>query len=239
MGYAILTAYMTFATIFLAIKGVQQVAASRNHGATSSDLFMNAIFRDVVVPLSVTVGSYVVASIIHMDLWHIVTSFMPYILVAPSHINILNVFAFANVHDILWGTKGDSRVTVGVAKTSKGESAVEVVFPTPERNVNAAYEDAIDVLLTKPPKEEKMVDTATAQEDYYREFSTSVLMAWVLSNALLVAVILITNGSAKTHGAEDMVNGYMIFILYSVAFFALVRFIGSTMYMVIRLLVGE
>jgi len=215
------------------------VAASRHHGATSSDLFTNAIFRDVVVPLSVTVGSYAVASIIHMDPWHIVTSFVPYILVAPSHINILNVFAFANVHDILWGTKGDSRVTVGVVKTSKGESAVEVAVPTPERNVNAAYEDAIDVLLTRPPKEEKMVDAATAQEDYYREFSTSVLMAWVLSNALLVAVILTTNGSAKTQGAEDTVNGYMIFILYSVAFFALVRFIGSTMYMVIRLLVGE
>jgi chitin synthase len=61
---------------------------------------------------------------------------------------------------------------VAVAKTSKGENAIEVVVSTPERNVNAAYEDAIDVLLTKPPKEEKMVDTATAQEDYYREFST-------------------------------------------------------------------
>jgi len=74
-------------------------------------------------------------------------------------------------------------------------------------------------------------------------------------------VCSITNGSARTHGAEDTVNGYMIFILYSVAFFAralssvlshgswavldacplspVVRFIGSTMYMVIRLLVGE
>jgi chitin synthase len=61
---------------------------------------------------------------------------------------------------------------VGVAKTRKGESTIEVVVPMPERNVNAAYEDAIDVLLTKPPKEEKMVDTVTAQEDYYREFST-------------------------------------------------------------------
>jgi len=61
---------------------------------------------------------------------------------------------------------------VGVVKTSKGASAVEVAVPTPERNVNAAYEDAIDVLLTRPPKEEKMVDAATTQEDYYREFST-------------------------------------------------------------------
>ena len=61
---------------------------------------------------------------------------------------------------------------MGVVKTSKGASAVEVAVLTPERNVNAAYEDAIDVLLTRPPKEEKMVDAATTQEDYYREFST-------------------------------------------------------------------
>ena len=61
---------------------------------------------------------------------------------------------------------------MGVVKTSRGKSAVKVAVPPPERNVNAVYEDAIDVLLTKPPKEEKMVDTATAQEDYYREFST-------------------------------------------------------------------
>jgi hypothetical protein len=33
-------------------------------------------------------------------------------------------------------------------------------------------------------------------------------------------VCSITNGSAKTHGAKDTINGYMIFILYSVAFLA-------------------
>ena len=61
---------------------------------------------------------------------------------------------------------------MGVVKTSRGKSAVKVAVPPPERNVNAVYEDAIDVLVTRPPKEEKMVDTATAQEDYSWEFST-------------------------------------------------------------------
>ena len=42
------------------------MAASRHHGAISSDTFTNAIFCDVVLPLSVPVGSYVVASIIHV-----------------------------------------------------------------------------------------------------------------------------------------------------------------------------
>ena len=84
-------------------------------------------------------------------------------------------------------------------------NAVEVAVPTAETDINAAYEDAIHVLSTKPPKEEKKIDAATQQEDYYRNFRTkcvfappqsfvrdtesfffvcfvSVLLAWVLSN---------------------------------------------------------
>jgi len=76
--------------------------------------------------------------------------------------------------DVSWGTKGDNKVStdLGVVKTNKGENAVEVAVPTAETDINAAYEDAIHVLSTKPPKEEKKVDAATAQEDYYRNFRT-------------------------------------------------------------------
>jgi hypothetical protein len=109
--------------------------------------------------------------------------------------------------DVSWGTKGDTKVStdLGVVKSSKGDNAVDVAVPTAETDINAAYEDAIHVLSTKPPKEEKKVDAATAQEDYYRTFRTkcapslplifavtdpfflfflpySVLLAWVLSN---------------------------------------------------------
>ncbi|SRR5712691_729035 len=69
-----------------------------------------------------------------------------------------------------------------------------------------------------------------------------------------------TNGNAKTNGANHTVNGYLIFIFYSVALLAgaptfllsqrlfltlspifpsVVRLIGSTTYMIIRLFVGE
>ncbi|KAH9961842.1 glycosyltransferase family 2 protein [Russula compacta] len=240
VGYAIFTLYMTFAAMFLAIKGVEEVTAAEHRGAQFSDLFTNSIFRDIVVSLSATVGLYVVASIIHMDPWHMVTSFVQYTLIAPSYINILNVYAVSHV-DVSWGTKGDNKVSVdlGVVKAGKGENAVEVAVPTAEKDINAAYEDAIHVLSTKPPKEDKKVDAATAQEDFYRNFRTNVLLSWVLSNALLVAVILTTNGNAQTSGANHTVNGYLIFILYSVAILALVRFIGSTTYMIIRLFAGE
>jgi chitin synthase len=55
-----------FAAIFLSIKGVQQVAAAENRGASVSDLFSNAIFRDIVLSLAATIGLYIIASIIHV-----------------------------------------------------------------------------------------------------------------------------------------------------------------------------
>ena len=53
-----------FAAIFLTIKGVEQVAAAEHRGAAFTDLFSNAIFRDIAISISATVGLYVVASII-------------------------------------------------------------------------------------------------------------------------------------------------------------------------------
>lgn len=57
-------------------------------------------------------------------------------------------------------------------QTGKNKNEVEVAVPTAETDINAAYEDAIHVLTTKPPKEESKPDPATVQEDYYRSFRT-------------------------------------------------------------------
>ena len=45
----------------------------------------------------------------------------------------------------------------------------------------------------------------------------SVLLAWVLSNGLLAAAITSTNAKASSGGANKAVNGYMAFLLASVA----------------------
>ena len=123
-----------------------------------------------------------------------ITSFIQYLLIAPSYINVLNVYAvsrtrsnvghnrphshlarqFANVHDVSWGTKGDNKVgtDLGVVKTGKNKNEVEVAVPTAETDINAAYDDALHVLTTKPPPIVSKPDPATEQEDYYRTFRT-------------------------------------------------------------------
>ena len=48
------------------IKGVQQVSEADNCSVSLSDLFTNAIFRDIVISLAATIGLYVVTSLIHV-----------------------------------------------------------------------------------------------------------------------------------------------------------------------------
>ena len=57
---------MQFAAVFLTIRGVQEVSADKNRVAKFSDVFTNAISRDIVISISATIGLYVTASIIHV-----------------------------------------------------------------------------------------------------------------------------------------------------------------------------
>jgi chitin synthase len=122
-----------------------------------------------------------------------ITSFIQYLLMAPSYIAVLNVYAFANVHDVSWGTKGDNKAATDlgtVQAAGKNKNEVEVIVPTEQKDINAAYEDALHVLSEAPPKQEQKRSASTKQEDYYRNFRTNVLLAWTLSNALLGAVVV-------------------------------------------------
>jgi chitin synthase len=148
-----------------------------------------------------------------------ITSFIQYMLMAPSYISVLNVYAFANVHDVSWGTKGDNKVSteLGVVAAQGKDGTVEAVVPDQQNDIDANYDDALHVLRTKPPKVEATVDAGTQQEDYYRAFRTNVLLAWTLSNALLGAAVVSATSKAQDSSASSAVKGYMTFLLYSVA----------------------
>ncbi|KAF5366053.1 hypothetical protein D9758_006603 [Tetrapyrgos nigripes] len=225
----------------LAFKGIDQIVDDQ--GVNAGDLFDNTIFRNIVLSLVATLGLYLIASLIFFEPWHMITSFIQYMLMAPSYISVLNVYAFANVHDVSWGTKGDNKVTTELGtvdtKNSKDGKTVDAVVPDQQIDIDANYEDALHVLRTKPPKVEGKVDAATQQEDYYRTFRTNVLLAWTLSNGLLAAAVVSATSKAQDSSAGNAVKGYMTFLLYSVAGLAFVRFIGSTLYMIIRLFAGE
>ncbi|EJU02992.1 glycosyltransferase family 2 protein [Dacryopinax primogenitus] len=244
IGFALITIYMTTAAILLAVKGIEAAANNANQGIlTLTDFFANSIFRNIVLSLLATTGLYLISSLLFFEPWHMITSFLQYVLLAPSYINVLNVYAFCNVHDITWGTKGDNKIStdLGVVKSKADAKEVEVEIPTNEKDINAAYEDALHVLGSPAPPEVKKVDEKTAQEDWYKSFRTNVLLVWVLSNAALAVIITSATGniSIDTQTGNAEVNGYMAFVLFSVAGLALFRFVGATAYLIIRLFAGE
>ncbi|KAI6125833.1 glycosyltransferase family 2 protein [Pisolithus croceorrhizus] len=240
VGFGFVTIYMTFSAIYLAVKGMEEVAAT-DGSIKATDLFSSSIFRNIVFPLAATLSLYVAASLIFFEPWHMITSFGQYLCAAPSYIAVLNIYAFANVHHASRGIKGDNKLPtdLGVVSVGKNKNEVEVAVPTAEKDINAAYESAICVLSTKPPKEERKVDPAAQPKDDYKTFRTNVLLVWTLSNALLAAVVLSATPIPESGEVSKSVDGYMAFIFFSVVGLAFVRFIGSTTYLLVRLFVGE
>jgi chitin synthase len=212
-------------------------------------LFTNRIFVTLIVSMLSTYVLYIVASIMFLDPWHMVTSFLQYLLLTPTYINILNVYAFCNTHDITWGTKGDDKPEKLPAANMKPGGKVDVAIPTDDADLNTSYENELRTFSTKytPPK--RVIGEQEKHEDYYKGFRSAVVIAWMFCNLLLAAVVLNIGGVQRISRDEDAIEDpeaienarattYMAVVLYSVAVLAAVRFIGAVWFLITRLFRG-
>ncbi|CCM04085.1 uncharacterized protein FIBRA_06244 [Fibroporia radiculosa] len=222
---------LTMASFIVAYQGLK--FDGTDDGPLIVRIFTNSVARDIVISLLSTYGLYIISSLIALDPWHMVTSFVQYLLIAPSYIMILNVYAFANIHDISWGTKTEVvDKDPNQAVPGKNKNEVKLRLPTEKEELDRAYDDAIFVLKAKPIVVDQKPDP-THSEDFFKTIRTNVLLAWVLSNALLASTISskIPTVESVQLGTDKNSSGYFTFILYSIAMLALIRFIGSSMYM--------
>ena len=94
------------------------------------------------------------------------TSFIQYMLLLPSFVNILMVYAFCNTHDVSWGTKGsteDASSKLGSVTAKPGES-IHVELPSKE-NINSHYEKLLPELKKGTVSEAKSVDKGQMIQD--------------------------------------------------------------------------
>jgi chitin synthase len=96
--FALLMGYMLFCSAWLTIKGIQATIATlhsegqgfgQNFHDTVLAIFQNRIFRDLIVSSASTYGLYLLSSILFFDFLHMFTSFVQYLLLSPSYVNIL------------------------------------------------------------------------------------------------------------------------------------------------------
>lgn len=236
--FALLMIYMTFATLWITIISIQAVASDQ--GGSFTQMLGQSTFTNIVVSLCSTYVLYLVSSLLFLDPWHMFTSFMHYTLLSPSYTNILNVYAFCNTHDVSWGTKGDNTVAtdLGIVKHSKDTKEVEVELPTDEKDLNELYDEACSDLQKQVVPEKQHRDAKTKQEDYYRAFRTRIVISWIVSNLVLVVIITNTTTLDFMGSFQARSTAYLGFVLWSVAALSAIRFIGSTLYLIIRLFSG-
>ncbi len=123
------------------------------------------------------------------------TSFPQYLLVMSSYVNILNVYAFSNWHDVSWGTKGaDKADALPSAKTEKaadGKHTVIEEVDLPQADIDSQFEQTVKRALAPfvAPKE----STSKTLEDSYKSFRTRLVTMWIFSNAALSVGITTDN----------------------------------------------
>ncbi|KAM0798984.1 chitin synthase 2 [Usnea florida] len=235
-------AYLLFASVFITVRSIQIETAQK--GFNVRDLFANQLFFTLIVSLLSTYILYFVISFLFFDPWHLFTSFIQYLLLTPTYINILNVYAFCNTHDITWGTKGDDKAEKLPSANLKPGGKVDVAIPQDDGDLNAQYDAEMRTIASKPAKEVKVVSEAERQEDYYKGFRSAVVLCWMFCNLALAAVVLGVGGLETVKVGKETTDGaqrstiYMAVVLWSVAGLSLFRFIGAVWFLVVRLFRG-
>ena len=167
--------------------------------------------------------------------------FIQYLLLTPTYINILNVYAFCNTHDITWGTKGDDKAEKLPIANLKPGGKVEVNIPQDDGDLNDQYDAEMKMISVKAPKEVKNISATEKQEDYYKGFRSAVVLVWMFSNLALSAVVLSTAGTGGSYVGVSDPNAtaratiYMAVVLWSVAALSFFRFVGAMWFLVVRL----
>jgi chitin synthase len=194
--YVLVLSFYLVANAFMG--GMMDFDFDQGVGHFLSSFFSSSGGGIVLIALVSTYGIYIVASILYMDPWHILTSSWAYFLGMTTSINILMVYAFCNWHDVSWGTKGSDKAdALPSAQTKKADGSksnfIEEV-DKPQADIDSQFEATVKRALA--PYQEPKEDSTISMDDSYRNFRTNLVLLWILSN-LLVSLLITSDGIRK------------------------------------------
>lgn len=103
-------------------------------------------------------------------------------------------------------------------------------MPSEQLDIDSGYDEALRNLRDRLEVPLPEPSEAQMQEDYYRAVRTYMVSVWVIANAIL-AMAVSESFTEKSAGS----NGYLAFVLWSVAGLALFRALGSGAFAMLNL----
>ncbi|KAJ3358961.1 Chitin synthase, class 2 [Allomyces javanicus] len=198
-------------------------------------------FLQTSIALGSTYGMYIVSSVLYREPWHMITCFLQYLLLLPCYVNVLQIYAYCNISDVTWGTKGDNGSGGGkgvtVKKGEDGQEVADLELPSQHpADVSLAYQHRMQALTDLKRTLEAggtKSGSTLSSEDYFKQFRTIWLLIWIIFNGGLVAILIAPSAIGVENGSS-LRKTYLQYLFIAVAALSAFRFIGSCGYLVSR-----
>ncbi|EIW67254.1 hypothetical protein TREMEDRAFT_33680 [Tremella mesenterica DSM 1558] len=198
--FAMLGAYMIVCSVLLSIKAFEDALNVAGSAGTKIVHLFKTSNGVLVAAVMSTLGIYLFSSLLYNDPWHMFSSFPQYMLLAPSFTNVLNVYAFCNLHDVSWGTKGSDKAealpAVSSSKDKSGEGAVVEDVQRAMEELDENFQHTVKRAVA--PYKEPPSSEGLNMDDQNKTFRTRLVGVWLLSNAALAISIQTLNGLDQT-----------------------------------------
>ena len=212
--FSFLMIFVIYIVIDIIINTIE--GSVKNSGEIIILLQNNEYFRNITISLLSIYGLYIVLGILYLDLFTILSCFLQYYVLVPLYINIFSIYSVCNIHDISWGTKGSNTV-------------IKKVDSKDQQLIRNNYNDIYNNLLIKS---KGVVKAGKQEDDYFCFYRTNFLIVYMILNIGVVAVI--SNDFIRDiFNENNVVNPYLLYILYYVAGVHFIKGLGSIVYIFI------
>lgn len=236
--FAVLMAYLLFGAVYLAVSTVKLVMRETDHNFNVGMLFTNQKLRDLVVSVVSTYILYAIGAIIHGEPSFMVTSFIQYLLLSPSYVNVLNIYSFCNIHDVSWGNRDTPQAKdLGTAKVADADGQlVMTVVPGSQEELEQSYLNTLEELKVAPVAMVNARSKKSKDDSYYAFIRTVTVLIWMVTNAILVAIVLAAAGNANDIWNDSRnATVFLTVILWVVCALAGFRLVGSVLYVLLKM----
>ncbi|KAJ3515156.1 hypothetical protein NLJ89_g1934 [Agrocybe chaxingu] len=187
--------YLMFMPVLLSWLSTPPPSHSIIEHESSTSKSAGSALAAIFGPMSSTSGITIITSLLYLDLPHLVHSSIQYICMGPSIINVLTVYAYCNLNDVSWGTKGCDQVEI----------------PTPcVSSFNLSTEVGMDAKRGHARENSKR---QVAIEDAHKSLRTRVVIFWIFCNITLA--VAVENYGGWLNLADPLITGEQVQLFHA------------------------